>query len=123
MPASTAPPDGALELSVVIPCLNEAQTIEVCIRRALDAMAAHGIRGEVVVSDNGSTDGSIEISTKAGARVVSCPTRGYGAALQWGFRHAHGRYVLMGDADDTYDFTQIGAFLEPLGTGRTGCPT
>jgi len=68
MPASTAPPDGALELSVVIPCLNEAQTIEVCIRRALDAMAAHGIRGEVVVSDNGSTDGSIEISPRRAPR-------------------------------------------------------
>jgi len=108
-----------LELSVVIPCLNEAQTIEVCIRRALDAMAAHGIPGEVVVSDNGSTDGSIEISTRAGARVVSCPTRGYGAALQWGFRHARGRYVIMGDADQSYDFGLTPRFIDRARAGST----
>ena len=111
--------EGALELSVVIPCLNEAQTIEVCIKRALDAMAAHGIRGEVVVSDNGSTDGSIEISTRAGARVVSCPTRGYGAALQWGFRHALGRYVVMGDADQSYDFGLAPRFIDRARAGST----
>jgi hypothetical protein len=105
-------PGSELELSVVIPCLNEAKTIEVCIRRALEAMAAHGIDGEVVVSDNGSTDGSIEISTAAGARVVSCPTRGYGAALQWGFRHARGRYLIMGDGDQSYDFALLPRFIE-----------
>src|SRR5262245_5595210 len=82
-PARLPPAD--LELSVVIPSLNEALTIGECIRRAIDAMAEHGIRGEVVVSDNGSTDGSINVSRAAGARVVSCPVRGYGAALQWGF--------------------------------------
>jgi len=108
-----------LELSVVIPCLNEAQTIAVCIERALRAMAGHGIRGEVVVSDNGSTDGSIDIATRAGARVVSCPTRGYGAALQWGFRHALGRYVLMGDADQSYDFSLVPRFIEEARTGFT----
>lgn len=106
-----------LELSVVIPCLNEATTIAVCITRALEAMARHGIRGEVVVSDNGSTDGSIEISTKAGGRVVSCPTRGYGAALQWGFRHARGAYLLMGDADQSYDFSLAPRFMERTRAG------
>ena len=108
-----------LELSVVIPCLNEAQTIAVCIERARRAMADHGIDGEVVVSDNGSTDGSIDISTAAGARVVSCPTRGYGAALQWGFRHARGRYVLMGDADQSYDFALLPRFIEKVRSGST----
>jgi glycosyltransferase involved in cell wall biosynthesis len=106
-----------LELSVVIPCLNEAQTIAVCIERALRAMADHGIRGEVVVSDNGSTDGSIEISTAAGARVVSCPTRGYGAALQWGFTQARGRYLIMGDADQSYDFSLLPRFMEEARKG------
>jgi len=114
--AETARADD-LELSVVIPCLNEAKTIAVCIRRALDAMAAHGIAGEVVVSDNGSTDGSIEISKAAGARVVSCPTRGYGAALQWGFRHARGKYLIMGDADQSYDFSLVPRFIDEARRG------
>lgn len=109
--------DSDLELSVVIPCLNEAQTIAVCIERAIRAMTEHGIRGEVVVSDNGSTDGSIEISTRAGARVVSCPTRGYGAALQWGFREARGRYLIMGDADQSYDFALLPRFIEEARKG------
>jgi hypothetical protein len=108
-----------LELSVVIPCLNEAATIAPCVREALDAMHQHGIAGEVVVSDNGSTDGSIEIATQAGARVVSCPTRGYGAALEWGFRHARGRFVLMGDGDQSYDFSLLPRFLAEA---RTGTP-
>lgn len=105
------------ELSVVIPCLNEAQTIEVCVRRAVEAMASNDISGEVVVSDNGSTDDSIQIAQAAGARVVSCPTRGYGAALQWGFRHARGRYLLMGDGDQSYDFSLLPRFIAK---GRAG---
>lgn len=111
------PVGSELELSVVIPCLNEATTIRVCITRALEAMTQHGIRGEVVVSDNGSTDGSIDIATAAGARVVSCPTRGYGAALQWGFRFARGRYLLMGDADQSYDFSLLPRFIEKARAG------
>ncbi len=108
-----------LELSVVIPCLNEARTIEVCIRRALDAMRQHGIAGEVVVSDNGSSDDSIRIATAAGARVVNCPTRGYGAAIAWGFRHARGRYFVMGDADQSYDFALVPRFVEAARAGAT----
>lgn len=117
MPLAERTAGDDVELSVVIPCLNEAQTIEVCIRRALDAMAQHAIRGEVIVSDNGSTDGSVEVATRAGARVVACPTRGYGAALQCGFRAARGRYLLMGDADQSYDFGLLPRFVEAARNG------
>ena len=107
------------ELSVVIPCLNEATTIAACVTKAIDTMRTHGIVGEVVVSDNGSTDGSIQIATAAGARVVSCPTKGYGAALQYGFHHAVGRFVIMADADESYDFGLIPLFIEKA---RAGSP-
>ncbi len=107
-----------LELSVVIPCLNEASTIKGCVEAALQAMREHGIRGEVVVSDNGSSDGSIDAATHAGARVVHCPIRGYGAALQWGFRQARGRYLLMGDADQSYDFSLLPGFVEKAREGH-----
>jgi glycosyltransferase involved in cell wall biosynthesis len=111
-------PDGAsLEVSVVIPCLNEGLTIRDCVRRALDAMRDQHIDGEVVVSDNGSTDDSIAIATAAGARVVSCPIKGYGAALSWGFRHARGSYLLMGDGDQSYDFALLPRFLEAARQG------
>ena len=110
---------GELELTVVIPCLNEERTIAGCVRAALEAMAGHGIAGEVLVSDNGSIDASVEIAIAAGARVVSCPTRGYGAALHWGFLHAKGRHVLMGDADQSYDFSLLPRFV---GYARTGAP-
>lgn len=109
------PPE--MEVSVVIPCLNEASTIGPCIRSALDAMAEHRIDGEVIVSDNGSTDNSAEIAVAAGARVTLCPTRGYGAALQWGFRHARGRYVLMGDGDQSYDFSLLPRFVDSIRAG------
>lgn len=111
--------DADLELSVVIPCLNEARTIAVCIERAIAAMAQHGIAGEVVVSDNGSTDGSIEVARAAGARVVNCPTRGYGAAIAWGFRHARGRYFVMGDADQSYDFALVPRFVDAARKGSS----
>lgn len=107
-----------MQLSVVIPCLNEAPTIAECIQGALEAMRKHGILGEVIVSDNGSTDGSVETAMRAGARVVHCPVRGYGAALQWGFRHGRGRYLLMGDADQSYDFSLLPAFMERAGEGH-----
>lgn len=117
--SSRIDPRSPLELTVVIPCLNEAKTIGTCVQRALDAMAEHEIRGEVVVSDNGSTDGSIEIATAAGARVEHCPTRGYGAALQWGFRRARGKSILMADGDLSYDFSLLPRFVAKARTGAT----
>src|SRR3954463_8128093 len=92
--------EGELELSVVMPCLNEADTLATCIDKALRAMREHGIAGEVVVADNGSTDGSQEIARAHGARVVPVPQRGYGAALMGGITAARGTFVIMGDADD-----------------------
>lgn len=108
---------GEPELSVVIPCLNEAASIEIVVRRALETMAAAGIEGEVVVADNASTDGSAELAREAGAHVVSEPRRGYGSAYRAGFAASSGTYVLMGDADDSYDFGEIPRFLEPLRDG------
>lgn len=110
--------DDAPELSVVMPCLNEADTLETCIRKAFRAMEEAGIRGEVVVADNGSTDGSREIARRAGARVAEVRERGYGNALMGGINAARGRYVVMGDADDSYDFGQIPRFVERLREGN-----
>jgi glycosyltransferase involved in cell wall biosynthesis len=112
-PAATA----EFELSVVIPCLNEAEGIGVVVDKAVRTMAREGIAGEVVVVDNGSTDGSTAIAEAAGARVIEESRRGYGSAYQAGFAAARGTYILMGDGDDTYDFTQIGRFLAPLRAG------
>lgn len=106
-----------LELSIVIPCLNEAETIAVCVIKALDYLRSRCIIGEVLVADNGSTDGSIEIASSHGARVLSVPVRGYGAALWHGIGHAQGRYVIMGDADDSYDFLGLDPFVERLRAG------
>ncbi|HSN13041.1 MAG TPA: glycosyltransferase family 2 protein, partial [Anaeromyxobacteraceae bacterium] len=107
----------SVELSVVIPCLNEAETLETCIRKAQGWIAGAGIAGEVVVGDNGSTDGSQEIARRCGARVIDVPVRGYGAALYHATREARGRYVVMGDADDSYDFSRLDPFLEKLREG------
>ena len=106
-----------LEISVVMPCLNESETLATCIGKAQEAMARLGLRGEVIVADNGSTDGSQQIAADLGARVVPVAMRGYGAALQSGIAAARGTYVLMGDADDSYDFTQVGVFLDKLREG------
>jgi glycosyltransferase involved in cell wall biosynthesis len=106
-----------LELSIVMPCLNEADTLAVCIRKAQETLREHGIAGEVIVADNGSDDGSVELATRLGARVVHVPERGYGAALMGGIRAARGAYVLMGDADDSYDFRQAPKFLALLRQG------
>jgi len=100
-----------------MPCLNESRTLGVCIQKALAAIEALGIRGEVIVADNGSTDGSQEIATGLGARVVPVKARGYGSALRGGIAAAHGKYIIMGDADDSYDFTQLGDFLTKLNEG------
>ena len=106
-----------LELSVVMPCLNEADTLETCIRKAQAGMQAHGIRGEVVVADNGSTDGSPEIAARCGARVVHVSAKGYGHALVAGIAAARARFVLMADADDSYDLREAPRFLAKIREG------
>jgi glycosyltransferase involved in cell wall biosynthesis len=111
---SKMPAGEDIELSVVMPCLNERATVGICVRKALGAMERHGIRGEVIVADNGSTDGSQQIATENGARVVPIEKRGYGSALRGGIAAARGRFVLMGDADDSYDFTQAHMFVRKL---------
>ena len=115
-PPATEPAD--LELSVVIPCLNEADTLETCIEKAQRAMREHAIRGEVVVADNGSTDDSLAIASRMNARVVNVSEKGYGNALMGGIGAARGRYVIMGDADDSYDFLEIPKFLSKLRDGH-----
>lgn len=109
--------DRGLELSVVIPCLNEADTIGRCVEKANRAMEAASIDGEIIVADNGSSDDSKEIAAQAGARVISVTRRGYGAALMGGISASQGRFVLMGDADDSYDFGEIPAFVDQLRQG------
>ncbi len=106
-----------IELSVVMPCLNEADTLETCIRKAQTAMREAGIEGEVIIADNGSDDGSREIAERLGARVVSVSARGYGNALKGGIEAARGKFVLMGDADDSYDFLEIPRFVAELRKG------
>ena len=106
-----------IELTVVMPCLNEAETLEVCIQKALASMEEMGVVGEVLIADNGSTDGSQDLARRSGARVVDVPTRGYGAALQGGIDAALGTYVIMGDADDSYDFSNLAPFVEKLREG------
>jgi glycosyltransferase involved in cell wall biosynthesis len=105
------------ELSVVMPCLNEADTIAIVIEKAQRAIGANGINAEVVIADNGSTDGSQEIARKLGARVIAVDQRGYGAALMGGINAARGTYVIMGDADDSYDWGEIPRFLAKLREG------
>jgi glycosyltransferase involved in cell wall biosynthesis len=114
---ASEPEHGVLELSVVIPCLNEAETLATCIQKAWRAMRAHGIVGEVIVADNGSTDGSRDIAAALGARVVDVSARGYGNALMGGIAASSGRYVLMGDADDSYDFAELPKFVDKLREG------
>ena len=115
--ATSAGDANAPELSVVLPCLNEADTIATCIRKALTALRESGISGEVVVADNGSNDGSIGIAQREGARVVHVPAKGYGSALMGGIEAARGKYILMGDADDSYDFGELPKFVMKLREG------
>ena len=118
-----APPDARLAtkqpllVSLVIPCLNEAETIGECVRRATGVLAANEIRGEVIVADNGSGDGSAALAQAAGAKVVHEPRRGYGSAYLAGFTAAQGQYIVMADADLTYDFDDVPRFVEQLEDG------
>jgi len=113
----TSPADDVIEVSVVMPCLNEADTVAVCIGKCHAAMHAAGIHGEVIVADNGSTDGSQRIARGLGARVVDVTERGYGQALRGGIAAARGRYIIMGDADDSYDFLELPKFVDSLRAG------
>lgn len=108
---------GTVELTIVLPCLNEAETLAVCLDKATTSIKQLGIKGEVIVADNGSTDGSQEIAKAGGARVVPVERRGYGAALRGGIEAAKGTYVLMADADDSYALDNIGPFVESLRGG------
>jgi glycosyltransferase involved in cell wall biosynthesis len=107
-----------IDVSVVIPCLNEANSVGICVAKAIDAFRNAGLRGEVVVADNGSTDGSIEIAEKLGARVVRVEARGYGAALRAGIAASQGAFIVMGDADDSYDFSEVPRFVEKWRQGN-----
>ena len=107
----------APELSIIMPCLNEAETLAVCLQKALHGIENAGCRGEVVVADNGSTDGSQEIARSLGARVIPVEAKGYGNALRGGIGAARGRFIIMGDADDSYDFSRIEPFLARLRAG------
>lgn len=106
-----------IELSIVMPCLNEAETLETCIRKAQTFLAKSGVSGEIVIGDNGSIDGSQEIARRLGARVIDVPVRGYGAALYWAIAASHGRFCIMGDSDDSYDFLNLEPFLNELRSG------
>jgi hypothetical protein len=106
-----------MELSIVMPCLNEANTLPACIRKALRFLQESGVEGEVIVADNGSTDGSTRIAEELGARVVNVPVKGYGAALSAGIHEAKGTYVIMGDSDDSYDFLGLQPFVDKLREG------
>lgn len=106
-----------LELSIVMPCLNEAETVGTCVRKALEFLKRNNVNGEVIVADNGSTDGSPEIASEAGARVVNIPERGYGNTIRGGIEAAKGMYVIVGDSDDSSDFLHLEQFLEKLREG------
>jgi len=107
-----------IEVSVVIPCLNEANSLAYCVDKAMKAFREAGLSGEVVVADNGSTDGSIQIAEERGARLIRVAERGYGAALRAGIAGARGPFIIMGDADDSYDFTDVPKFVEKLREGN-----
>ena len=106
-----------IEVSIVMPCLNEEETIGACVKKAFKAIQENGIEGEVIVSDNGSTDKSVEIANKEGAKVVLQKEKGYGCAYQLGISEVKGKYIIIGDSDDTYDFLDIMKFVKPLREG------
>lgn len=112
-PAGASP----IELSVVLPCLNEERTVGVCVAKAVGFMKRHNIKGEVIVADNGSADRSVDIAAKKGARIVHVSEKGYGSALRGGFQAARGKYIIMADSDDSYDLANLMPFLEKLREG------
>ena len=109
--------NSVVDVSVVIPCLNEAQTIGICVEKARQALKEHNLNGEIIVSDNGSSDDSVAIALSSGARVVHQPKKGYGNAYLKGIASARGKYIVIGDADNTYDFLELYKFIEPLKKG------
>ena len=108
---------GTFEVTVLMPCLNEEETLGRCIEKARAGLAASGVSGEVLIADNGSTDRSIAIAEQLGARVVRVANKGYGSALRGGIEAAYGQWIIMGDADDSYDFSRLGPFVEKLRAG------
>jgi hypothetical protein len=118
---ASATPTDHVDISVVMPCLNEAQSVGICVEWALEGIRRTGLRGEVIISDNGSTDDSVRIATEAGARVVHQPNRGYGNAYLKGFSEARGRFIVMGDSDATYDFRRLDELVAKLQDGYDYC--
>lgn len=109
------------ELTIVMPCLNEAETLAACIHKAMSFLKSHQIEGEVLIADNGSSDGSQEIAEKLGAKVIHVKEKGYGAALSGGIKAAQGRYVIMGDSDDSYDFSNLMPLLKNFAKAMISC--
>ena len=106
------------EITILMPCLNEAETLSICIRKAKSFLKNNYIDGEILIADNGSTDGSQDIAIAEGARILNIKKRGYGSALIGGCKAAKGKYVIMGDSDDSYDFSALMPFVEKLRGGR-----
>lgn len=106
-----------MELTILMPCLNECETVSFCVEQAVAFLRKSGISGEVLVADNGSTDGSAELARKAGARITVVPEKGYGAALIGGINAAQAKYIIMGDCDKSYDFSRLDGFVEKLREG------
>lgn len=117
-PSANVDDTSAIELTVLMPCLDEAETLQICIEKALQGIKEANVVGEVLIADNGSTDGSQKIATDLGARVIHVERKGYGSALQGGIKEARGKWIIMGDADDSYDFSQIAKFVEELRKGK-----
>ena len=118
MTASILDNNSPIEFSIVMPCLNEAETLATCIQKAQRSLAENHVAGEIIIADNGSTDGSQEIAAQLGARVVDVTAKGYGNALMGGISAAQGKYIIMGDADDSYDFSTLGPFIDQLRAGN-----
>ncbi|MHB8580428.1 MAG: glycosyltransferase family 2 protein [Ignavibacteriaceae bacterium] len=110
-----------IELTILMPCLNEAETIGMCIERANNLLKNYNLNGEVIISDNGSNDNSVEIAKQMGVRVINCPVQGYGAALQYGIEQANGMFILMGDSDDSYHFDEAFPMISKLREGYDVC--